>query len=134
MGIVAKDEIFDRSVVDVSDIKDGQKHYGRFLFVPSVATHFCHTAHLFFSTDASHCQGVESQRYGTKFEVVLYDCNKHLLPIRFAHFIGTESEDTWLQVVQAVKKIDGFDVEGRVTIFDQDKSIDKAYHQALSKE
>lgn len=130
-GTVQKEERFDPNIVDVSDIEDDHTYYGGFLFIPSIAVHMCRTARMTAAADASHCQGVGPQSYGTTFEVILYDGNHHIVPILFAHAVGTESEETWSRVFRSLANVSGFDVDGRVTIVDQEKSIDKCHRDAM---
>lgn len=40
-GFVRKDETFDGSIVDMSDINDFTTYYSGFSFIPSIAKHFC---------------------------------------------------------------------------------------------
>ncbi|PXF40085.1 hypothetical protein BWQ96_10211 [Gracilariopsis chorda] len=104
------DATFDRDVVDMTDISDEGRYYGRLLFVPSVAAAYCQYGRRTAAADAAHCDGVGPQSYGTTFEVVTYDTNMHLLPLLFAHFIGTEDYGTWEKVFEECKLIPGFDV------------------------
>lgn len=53
------------------------------------------TARRKSSSDASRCQGVGPQSYGTTPEVVLYDSNHKVVPILFSHSISMEWEETW---------------------------------------
>lgn len=50
-----------------------------------------------------------------------------MLPLIFAHFIGSECYDNWPLVFKEWAELPGFDVPDRTIIFDQEKSIDKAY-------
>lgn len=130
-GFVCNDETFDARCVDLRDVDDNAEYYGGFLFVPSIAEHFCKFGRKTSTADAAHCEGVGPQSYGTTFEVMVYDSNHHVVPILFSHSVGSESEETWSHVFKAVQKIPGFDVEGRVTIVDQEKSIDKVYRDVM---
>lgn len=40
-GKVPDDEKFDQSVVECSDVMQGMQYYSGFVFVPSIASHFC---------------------------------------------------------------------------------------------
>lgn len=93
-GSVGKDEVFDAGVVDVCDIYYNGIYFGVFLIIPSIAVHMCLTERMTAAADASHCQGVGLQSYGTAFEVVLYNFNYHIVPILFSHSVSTESEET----------------------------------------
>lgn len=130
-GYVMANEPFDETIVDLSDINDESTYYSGFLFVPSIAAHFATHGRMTATADACHCQGIGPQSYGTVFEVMVYDTNHHLVPIVFAHSVGTECEDVWSKVFQAAKDITGFDRGGRVTIVDQEKSIDSAYRSTM---
>lgn len=87
----------------------------------------CSTARKTGAVDAAHCKGLGTQSYGTTFEAILYDTNNNLVPILFAHHVGSECGDIWRTVFKAMKCIDGFDVPDRVTVVDQEKSIDAEY-------
>lgn len=132
-GKVGKDERFDRNMVDVSDIVDGDTYYAGFTFIPSIASHMCKHARLTCSADASHCQGSGPQSYGTFFEVLNYDANNQLTPLVSSHSIGTESRETWDLVFSACLSIEEFDKAGRVTIVDQEKSIDLSYRSHMKE-
>ena len=47
--------------------------------------------------------------------------------IVFGHFIGAENYDYWRLVFETCKDIVGFDIPGRITVVNQEKSIEKAY-------
>lgn len=128
---IPEEEVFNADVVDCSDINEQDRYYGGFIFVPSIAAHICETGRKTCAADAAHCDGVGPQSYGTTFEVVCYDCNNHLIPIVFAHFVGPECLETWRHVFLACAAIDGFDIPERTTIVDQEKSIDGAYRECL---
>ena len=66
---------FNVEDVDVSDIADEGKHYGRFLFVPVVAEDLCRRGRMTCAADAAHCQGLGRRSYGTTFQVLGYDTN-----------------------------------------------------------
>ena len=89
---------FDHRVVDCSDIVDGRTYYSGFVFVPSIASHFCKYGSATTAADAAQCQGCGPQSYGTTYEVVGYDANHSTLPLFFAHTVGTESEESWTMV------------------------------------
>lgn len=131
MGCVPAKEKFNRDVVEQGDIADGKRYYSGLLFVPSTSAHFCSFGRLTTTADAAHCQGIGPQSYGTTFEVVGYDANNNLVPLLFYHYIGTESEESWRVVFTALKAISGFDRAGRVTIVDQEKSIDSAFRGVM---
>lgn len=130
-GTIGKDEQFDVECVKTDDIKDNGRYYGGFIFVPSCARHFIQTARLTTCADAAHCQGVGPQSYGTVFQVLGYDTNNHILPLVFAHFVGTECRDTWLPVFRACAALEGYDVPKRVCIVDQEKSIDSSFNEVF---
>lgn len=64
-GLVRDDEKFDDSLVDFSDVQDGSRYYGGFVFVPSTSGHLCSIGWKCASADAALCQGVVSQSYET---------------------------------------------------------------------
>lgn len=130
-GLLPQHEVFDNTTVDLSDISDDSQYYAGFLFVPSIAKHMCEFGRKTASADAAHCQGKGPQSYGTTFEVVLYDCNNQLTPICFSHSVGTEGRETWDFVFEALKSIPHFDEPDRVTIVDQEKSIDSSYKSIM---
>lgn len=90
-GTVSKKDTFREECVRMDDIDDNERYYSSFIFVPSTFTHFAKTARMAKCADAYHCQGVGQQSYETIFQPLLYDTNINLLPIEFAHSIGTES-------------------------------------------
>ncbi|CAN8075950.1 unnamed protein product [Agarophyton chilense] len=130
---IDKDAVFDRDVVEISDIKDNERYYGGFLFVPSVAERYCKKGRRTTAADAAHRDGVGPLSYGTTFEVVTYDTNHHLLPLLFAHLIGAECYETWNTVFEECINIPGYDIAERTTIVDQEKRIDKAYEEVFSE-
>lgn len=64
---------------------------------------------------------------------MVYETNNHVVPVCFAHFVGTECEQIWTSVFQLTKDVPGFDVPGRVTIVNQEKSIDKDYRNTMTQ-
>lgn len=130
-GSIDSAATFDKNDVDVSDIIDDWSYYSGFLFVPNVAETFCQHALTTCAADAAHCEGIGTQSYGTTFEVVTYDSNHHLCPLLFAHSIGSECTLSWKRVFNALAEIPHFDIPGRTTIVDQEKSIDSAYASAM---
>jgi len=124
---IAPDAICNNEVVDVSDITDHEEYYGGFIFVLSVAKHFCLTDRTTCAADAAHCDGVRPQSYVTTFEVVGYDTTKPLFPLAFGHSLGPEFLETWIPMFSACADIEGFDVSFRTTVVDQEKAIDRAY-------
>lgn len=130
-GTVRSNERFDSSIVSTDDISDEGVYYGGFLFIPSIAPEILKNCRMTAAADASHCQGIGPQSYGTIFEVVVYDANNHVIPVLFYHSVGTECDEAWGRVFGMLKKVDGFDVPGRVTIVDQEKSIDCAYRREM---
>ena len=130
-GYVQEGEPFDSAVVYLDDIDDNRRYYAGLLFVPSISEHICKFGRRTATADAAHCAGVGPQSYGTAFEVLAYDANNSAVPILFFHSVGVESEETWLTVFKALKDIPGYDVEGRITIVDQEKSIDSTYRSTM---
>ncbi|CAN8065712.1 unnamed protein product [Agarophyton chilense] len=118
---IDKDSVFDRDVVEISDIKDTDRYHGGFLFVPSVAEQYCKKGRRTTAADAAQCDGVGPQSYGTTYEVVTYDTNHHLIPLLFAHFIGAECFETWMTMLEECSNTPGFDIAERTTIVDQKK-------------
>lgn len=78
---IPTDAAFDKDVIDMSDITDNGRYYGGLLFVPRVAAQYCELGRMTTAADAAHCDVVGPQSYGTTFEVVTYDTNRHLLPV-----------------------------------------------------
>ena len=130
-GHLPQDAQFDARVVDTSDVANRKVYYSGFVFVPSIASDFCESGRMTTSADAAHCQGCGPQSYGTTFEVVGYDATHNLVPLLFAHSVGTECEETWTIVFSKLKAVPGFDVPGRVTIVDQEKSIDTSFSNVM---
>lgn len=132
-GSLPKDAMFDDNVVSLSDIKDGFTFYGGFTLVMPVASTYVLKGRKTAAADACHCDGIGPQSYGTLFEVVTYDANNHILPLVFAHFVGSECEEYWTSVFNACKSLPGFDITERTTIVDQEKSIDTAYRKVMER-
>lgn len=127
-----RDSRFDESVVELGDINDAGNYYAGFIFTPSIARHMCMTARMTCAADAAHCDGVGTQSCGTTFGVLSYDANNQLTPLVFAHSVGPECYESWKVVFDACAELEGFDVESRTTIVDQEKSIDKAYRECFT--
>lgn len=49
----------------------------------------------------------------------------------FNHSVGTEFEETWNRLFSSLKGIPGFDDDNRVTVVDQEKSIDTTCHNHM---
>lgn len=131
-GHVRYEEVFDDSVVDLSDISDSSRYNGGIAFVPNVAENFFHTARNCATADVSYCQGVGPQSYGTTFEVVLYDANHNISPLCSSLSVAMVLEETWGLVFNAIGGICSFDIPGRVTLMDLEKAIDSAYRTAMT--
>ena len=130
-GFVPEEASFDHRVVDCSDIVDGRKYYSGFVFVPSIASHFCKYGRAATAADAAHCHGCRPQSYGTTYEVIGYDANHSIAPLLLAHTVGTESEESWTMVFTNLKRVPEFDFQGGVTIADQEKSIDCSFENVM---
>lgn len=53
------------------------------------------------------------------------DGNHHIVPIWFSHAVSTESKEAWGRILSTLAQLPSFDVDGRVTIVDQERRIDK---------
>lgn len=106
----------------MGDIRENGRYCGRFLFIPSLAAHFCGTGRMKCTVDASHCDSVGNKSYDTIFEALGYDVNNHLISLTFASLVGLESLQTWLTVFNSFKRTRGFDVSDRATIAHQKKA------------
>lgn len=65
------------------------------------------------------------------YNLIIYDTNNDIIPILFYHSIATESNESWSTVLGALNEVDSFEVEGSVTILDQEKFIGKIYREAM---
>ena len=130
-GLLPEEEKFDHRIVQCSDIVEGRRYYSGFVFVLNIASHFCRYGRSTTAVDPAHCQGSGPQLYGTTYEVVVYDANRNLVPLLFAHTVATESEESWTMVLRNLKNVSGFDVKSRVTIVDQGKSIDCSFQKTM---
>lgn len=117
----------------MSDIEKEGRYYSRIFFVPSVVARHCTLGGKKAAADAAHCDEVGPQSYGTTFKVIMYDTNIHLIPLGFAHFVGTAKYEYYRTVFPACKKISGFEVPERTTTLDQQKSIENAYREFFNE-
>ena len=111
-------------------IEDGH-YYSGLLFIPSIAKSYYTSGRLTARADSVQCEGFGMQSYGTAFQVVGYDANHQICPIVFSHFIGPGDKESWVKVLKACADIPGFDIDRRVKIVDQEKSIDAAYRDVM---
>ena len=130
-GLLPEEEKFDHRIVQCADIVDGRRYYSGFVFVPNIASHFCRYGRATTAADAAHCQECGPQSYGTTYEVVVYDAKYNLVSLLFALTVATESEESWTIVFRNLKNVSGFDVKGRVTIVDQERSIDCSFEKTM---
>lgn len=120
---MAKAEKFKSDMEDVSDMADDGKYYGGILFNPSIDKRIWNKGLMYKATNASHFQGVGRRSNETKFEIFVYDTINNIVSILISHFVGTECEDTSGTTFSCSYR--GFEVSRRVTIVDQEKSMDK---------
>lgn len=118
---------FDVKTVNVSDIDDEAQYYSYFQFIPNISERICSNGRNVKAADAAHCKGAGTQSFGTTFEDIGYENNYNLCPLYFSHYVGSENSYIWTKVFDAVSKIGGFDVDGRVTIVDQEKNTDSSF-------
>lgn len=91
------------------------------------------TGRMTTTADVAHCEGHGPQSYGTIFEAAIYDTNNHICPLLFDHSVGTEREETWMPIFQAMADLDAFNVERRTYVVDQQKSINLAFRRTMEK-
>jgi len=129
-GTLPADDVFSAGDVDLTNIVDGENYYSGFTFVSSVAETYARQGLKTAYGDASHMEGKGLDSYGTFFDVGTYDQNRSLCSVVSGHGIGPECKDEWKPRFEAAVAVPGFDVAGRVTIVDMEKSIDSAYDDA----
>jgi hypothetical protein len=129
-GALDKDAVFNTSSVNLTNIIDNERYYSGFTFVSSVAQRYAESGLKTAYADASHMLRKENS-FGTFFDIGTYDGNRSLCSVVCGHGIGTECKDEWGPRFAAAAEISGFDVPGRVTIFDQEKSIGAAYAEHM---
>lgn len=132
-GYVTKWEVFDISVVDLSDISDDGRYYYLKLFVPSIASQMNFVGSKTKTADGAYCLGVGNQSYGNVFEVPAYDINNHIVPVVFFHSVTIASSGTWGPVFAAPKDVPCFDTDDRATIVDQEKATSFTYRSTISE-
>jgi hypothetical protein len=130
-GSIGKEVKFDVSKVDFSDIDPAQRYYKGLYFEPSTSTALATIGGKSSAADASHCEGKGKQSYGVVAATVVYDVNRSLIPLAFEHYIGSEGGDLWNGHFRNVSEISGFDVEGRVTFVDMEKSIASGFKSSM---
>lgn len=58
--------------------------------------------------------------------------NLHAAPTMFHHFDGMERRNIYRTAFQTARSVEGFGVKGRVTLVDQEKSIDCPYKEVMN--
>jgi hypothetical protein len=126
-GQIDNEAVFDKSLVDLSDIHDGEQYYAGFLFSCSVAEAMASRGRLFFYADGSHMLSTKGLSSGTYFEVTVSDQDGRLFPLVAGHSMGNENEAFWSKIFAFAKAVPGFDVPGRVVAVDMEKGIAAAF-------
>jgi hypothetical protein len=126
-----KDDVFNASAIDLSDIDDAGLYYAGFVFSSSAAQTYVASGVLSSAADASHCEGITLQSFGTYSAVVGYDWNNSILTLVSGHVVGNEDSELWRRNFDKVKSIPGFDVPGRVTLVDMEKGIGSAFNEVM---
>jgi hypothetical protein len=129
-GKLPLDAVFDPAVVELRDIKDGERFYGGFTFVSGVAETYVTKGLLITASDACHCAGKGWQSFGYFSAVVGYDQNNNLLPLEAGHSVACEGGETWGKHFTEVANIPGYDVSGRINFVDMEKAIGST-HKSL---
>lgn len=93
-GFLLFSKVFDVNMVEITNTEDDKEYYGAFLFVPNIASVACSRLQKTCSPDAGHFQEIGTQSYGTTYELVIYDTNRHLFPLCFAHYVASECAET----------------------------------------
>ena len=96
-----------------------------------VAESFAKFGTLTAYADASHMEGLGSSTYGCFYAIGVYSLNRSLCPVVTGHGIGAECKEEWTPRFKAAAAVVGFDVPGRVTVVDLEKSIDAAHDDAM---
>lgn len=130
-GKIEKESVLDARTVDLSDINDNERYYEGFVFVPRIAEHMCRYGRLTSTADVDQCQGAGPQSYGIYLEDTVYESNNQLAPLVSSHHVATENRETWHNVFTACHCILHLDRPWRVTILDQEKSIDLSYRSTM---
>ena len=130
-GTLPAEEVFKESDCDMADIVDGDVYYVGFTFRSALASHIANKGLMTAFADASHMDGKGSSTYGTFYDVGTYDPNRALLSIACGHSIGPECKEEWATRFDAAANVPGFDVPGRVTLVDMEKSIGAAFNDAM---
>ena len=126
-GQIDKNAIFDKSVVDLSDIHDGELYYAGFIFSCSAAEAMATRCRLFSYADASHMLSTKGLSSGTYFEVTVADQDGRLYPIVSGHSMGNENEAFWRKIFDFAKAVPNFDRQDRVVAVDMEKGIAAAF-------
>jgi len=123
-GHIPKDAVFNPADVRTDDIDEGGTYYGGVMFRPSVAGALAERGRKTACADASHCEGIGEQSFGTLFEIDHYDTGNFLVPAVVGHYIGTEDLISWQAAFDILHP--SFDCPDRVVMVDNEKSIDHA--------
>lgn len=125
-GCIPIDDMFDSSVLDVSDISEDDIYYCALLLFPSIAEQRMKLGLKTACADATHCQVVGPKGIVPCWKS-LFLTARNILLLSFAHLFGGESLDTCIQVFQHRNIIPSFHVCDRTTIEDQEKCIGTTY-------
>jgi hypothetical protein len=123
-GHIPKDAVFNPADVRTDDIDEGGTYYSGVMFRPSVAGALAERGRKTACADASHCEGIGEQSFGTLYEIDHYDAGNFLLPAVVGHYIGTEDLISWQAAFDILHP--SFDCQDRVVMVDNEKSIDHA--------
>ena len=131
-GQLPPNDVFNVADVDMANIVDGEVYYTGFTFRSAVAMLYATKGLKTAYADASHMDGKGSSTYGTFYEIGTYCPNRSLCSVVCGHSIAPECKEEWGPRFEAAANVTGFDVPGRVTLVDQEKSIDTAHDEAMA--
>ena len=130
-GTLPAGDVFDESEVYTADIVDGEYYYSGFTFQSALAMRYAGNGLKTAFADASHMEGKGFSTYGTFYEIGTYDQNRSLCSIVCGHSIAPECKEEWVLRFEAAANVPGYDVLGRVTLVDLEKSIDTAHDETM---
>ena len=131
-GTLPDDDVFNEDDCDMTNIVDGETYYAGFTYRSGMAENYAINGLLTAFADASHMDGKGHSTFGTYYEIGTYDHNRSLCTVVCGHSIAPECKAEWTPRFKAAAEISGFDVPGRVTLVDLEKSIDIAHDEVMT--
>lgn len=68
---------------------------------------------------------------GLFFKVAEYDENNHIKPLMFFYSIRTWSAETWINIFEILKELNGSDIDDRKITVNKEISTYKAFRETL---